>query len=613
MKAPFAGYRIFYVFPLILPGLAFVRPVLAQDTLFIDSAVEAGLQGSANELQYGLAWGDFDNDGDVDLFIAARPANQLFRNNGDGTFTDIAANAGVEDAEMAAFGAAWGDFDGDGWLDLFVCNMGAVEDGHEAEDRLFRNNGDGTFTNVADEAGVSGHGEPGDHEHGEEETPYGGSVSAAWADCDLDGDLDLLVSNRNRGAVLYENQGDGTFHNATHEAGLELALHDPHEDDGHVETAALPAQVEEEPHEEEAVIGVDHAAWGDYNNDGYPDLFLSVPVVEEHDHAHEDDRAHDSETSSVPAQDDGHDHGEEEHTVTENRLFRNNGDGTFTETTDEAGVGDPNEAVTHSGAWGDFNRDGWLDLLVANLGSENEGTAAPQRLYRNNGDGTFTEVAAEAGIADEIYIISSAMADFNNDGWLDIAMLNHPSHADFAAGEFYEVPHPLFRSNGDGTFANINPDAVEALLETGVADINHLTGMAWADYDMDGDLDCVLSENHGDGPLLLYENHLAAAGNQWLQATLEQPGMNRFAVGARVTAAHGGGEQVQYAGQGGHAFASQNSHVVHFGLGDDEAAEVAVIWNDGTRETFGTLSAGSRHHLVRGQGTVTAVRDWMIR
>lgn len=554
-------------------------------TLFEDVASLAGLQGDSNLLQYGMAWGDYDNDGDDDLFVANDPANQLFRNNGDGTFGEVAGAAGIQDETLVAGGGVWGDYDGDGRLDLFVFNTSAEQAEAVIENRLFHNNGDGTFTNVAALAGVNGLEEPSHEEGEEEEEDNKASVGAVWADYDNDGDLDLMVCDRYRGPLLYGNHGDGTFLLVTEMAGLVLSEHNHEEGDEH------------EHHE---AVGVEHAAWGDYDNDGDLDLYLSVAVAEVHEHEHE------TASLSQPHQE------EEEVAETENRFFENNGDGTFSEKTDELGLGDVNTSMTHASLWGDYNNDGFLDLFVLNLGSFNLETAFPSRLFSNNGNKTFSEIGSAAGFDGEYYPLGGTWVDIDNDGFLDLSLINHPSHDDFAAGEFYRYPHPLFVSNGDGTFTNVNAEPADALLVTGITDINHAMGLAWSDYDNDGDLDFVLSENHGDGPLRLYQ-HIQDSGNHRMQIQLRRSDMNRFGIGARVVVTSSQGTQTRQMGVGNDSFASQSSLSLHFGLGADTEAGAVVYWPDGRWENFGALSAGRRHVLTAGSGLTTPVVNWELQ
>jgi len=554
------------------------QPVFAQDTLFQDIAPEAGIQGDFFDLQSGVAWGDLNNDGYDDLFVARDPENQLFLNNGDSTFLDISESAGIVDEEMVAFGAAWGDFDGDGDLDLFVANLGAEEEGIPSPNRLYRNNGDLTFTEVAEQVGISGL----------EDGVISGSVSASWADYDNDNDLDLLVSNRFDGPLLYQNQGDGSFEMVSETAGLIIDLE--------VDESQQPQTGEEEGHEEEIIIGIDHASWGDFDNDGDLDVYFSVSVIDDEDeHGHEEGEEEGEEGEE----------GEEPIVETQNAFFRNNADGTFTDITNEAGVGDPNFAITHSSLWGDFNNDGFLDLFVLNRGSENLGTLAPSRLYRNNQDGTFTDVADDSGLGLGKFDFAAGWIDMNNDGFLDLNVILHPTHADFDSGEFYEKPQPIFVNNGDGTFSNINEETTQALFETGVTDITHLVGLAWSDFDNDGNLDFAITENEADGPLRLYQNNDMSQNNNWIKIELEQDNMNSYGIGSRVVVSSADLTQTRQFGVGDSGFASQSSIDSHFGLGAFLGpVEARVFWPGGIEEVFVELEVNQIHTLTRGQGQV---------
>ncbi|MDP8245355.1 MAG: CRTAC1 family protein [Candidatus Hinthialibacter antarcticus] len=566
--------------------------VFAQDALFENIANAAGIQQAVNGRNFGAAWGDFDNDGDADLFVATVPNNDLYRNDG-GVFTNIAASAGVQDGDMEAIGAAWGDYDGDGDLDLYVCNIEPIT-GDLPINRLYKNNGDGTFTDVAHEAGVEGYPEEHDHEDEaaslptqvEEEYEEGAFTSASWIDYDLDGWLDLMVSSRTYGPVLYKNLGDGSFEYVSEEAGL-LAEHD-HE----IETDT--AQEDEHDHD---YYSIEHAAWGDYDNDGDLDVYFSIAVAHAHDH--------ESEAASFPQQD------EHEGDQTENRFFVNNGDGTFTEMTDEVGLGAPNAASSNSAVWGDYDNDGDVDLFVCNIGSINEDTAIPQHLYQNNGDGTFTDVFPQSGMTEQFYLFNASWVDLNNDGWLDLLAINHPDHDDYPAGQLYPFPHPIFMNNGDGTFTNINETADQALLDTGVDDINHLIAVSCGDLDNDGDLEFLFTENHGEGPTLLYENN-AVGDNHWLNIQLQGNGANGFAFGARVKATVGGVTQIRQCGFGDTGFGSQSSSVIHFGLGAEISAEVQVTWLDGSSESFGEMNADQFITVIQSEGEQTVVKSWYL-
>ena len=305
------------------------------DPLFLEVGASAGVDDAGTG--EGAAWGDYDGDGDQDLYVVNYgSANKLYRNNGNGTFTEVGVSAGVADTGNGN-GAAWGDYDNDGDLDLYLTNNGT--------NRLYRNNGNGTFTEVGAAAGVANVG-------------YG--IGTAWGDYDNDGDLDLYVVNYGSANLLYRNNGNGTFT----EVGVAASVNN---------------------------AGTGYAAaWGDYDNDGDLDLYLA-------------------------------------NNGTANRLYRNNGNGTFTEVGAAAGVADAGSGF--GVAWGDYDNDGRLDLYLTNFGQ-------PNRLYRNNGNGTFTEVGAAAGVDDGGNGVGTAWGDYDGDGDLDLYMVNQGTNR-------------LYRNNGN--------------------------------------------------------------------------------------------------------------------------------------------------------------------
>ncbi|NQT14340.1 MAG: VCBS repeat-containing protein, partial [Planctomycetes bacterium] len=326
---------------------------------FRDATKEAGVGGLGISGQYfrlksdplaGAAWGDYDGDGDQDLWVAialyGSTADQLYRNNGDGTFTDVAEEAGVAfageqydpayldaiggaDQRDAARGVLWGDYDGDGDLDLYRVNSGSLSTDFAVPNNLYRNNGDGTFFDVAPDARVF-------------DARFG--MGGAWGDYDGDGDLDLAVANFARfnedgtfseADALYRNNGDGTFSDVAPPAGLGQPPPTPKDE----WTTGMPRCAESwQPF------------WFDYDGDGALDYFVSCEVGS-------------------------------------NLLYRNNGDGTFADVTEEAGLWG---STGHGIDAGDYDGDGDLDLFVTGTGTN--------RLWRNEGNGTFTDVTSAAGV-----------------------------------------------------------------------------------------------------------------------------------------------------------------------------------------------------------------------
>ena len=343
--------------------------VNGSDTPFTDVAVAAGVNDGGDS--QGVAWGDYDSDGDQDLYVANNGNIRLYRNDGQGRFTEATVRAGMEDGGNGT-GVAWGDYDNDGYLDLFAANNG--------ENWLFRSNGDSTFTNVMRSARVN---------------DRGTQTGAAWGDFDSDGDLDLYVASNDRPNRLYRNNRDGTFTNVADSA--EVA------DTGNTQ-------------------GV---SWGDYDNDGDLDLY-TVKVFQPNRLYRNNGRGAFTDVGTLAGVSDGafgrgaawgdydNDGDLDLYVVNSgpNRLYWNNGNGTFTNVGDSAGVADIGDG--YGCAWGDFDNDGDLDLYVVNSGS-------PHRLYRNDGNGKFTDIAASSGVTERGpggFI--AAWGDYDNDGDLDM-------------------------------------------------------------------------------------------------------------------------------------------------------------------------------------------------
>jgi hypothetical protein len=346
------------------------------DGTFTDVAKQARVndQGEAR----GIAWGDYDNDGYQDLYLTKYygQANRLFHNNGNGTFSEVAQAAGVEDLGENGRDAAWGDYDQDGYLDLLVAN-GAQNSPIVPEPdktyapkpyRLYHNNQDGTFTDVTTNSGV---------------LVDGDWSTALWVDFDNDGKLDFLVAtvdNTRYANYLWHNNGNGTFTNIAAQVGVADSGSDG---DGR------------------------GLAFGDFDNDGDLDIFLPK--------------------YGGPS-----------------RLFRNNGNGTVTDVAVQAGVdaiGNPRGA-----SWVDVDNDGYQDLFVA------EGEGYNSRLYHNNGNGTFTDVAAAAGVQKDAATAMSAWADYDQDGDLDFFTWSGSSQAGHTLHLFRNNLNPL-RCN----YLNVRP------------------------------------------------------------------------------------------------------------------------------------------------------------
>jgi enediyne biosynthesis protein E4 len=508
-------------------------PTASLAPLFTDVTVDAGIQFThvaglsdskhlPETMGSGAAFFDADGDGDMDLYIvnsgglddspqADRGGNALYRNDGDGTFTDITAAAGVGDTGYG-MGVSAADYDGDGSTDLYVTNYGP--------NVLFRSNGDGTFGRATD-AGVAG---------------AEWSVSSAFADVDADGDLDLYVVNyvtydlamepcldpdtglleychprfyQAESDVLYRNEGDGTFVDVSREAGIGNAI-------------------------EGKGLGV---AACDYDNDGWVDIYVA-------------------------------------NDTTRNFLYRNQGDGTFLDVALAAGVGYNSAGLPEGGMgvdFGDYNGDGSMDLFVTNSSAETN------TLYRNNGDGSFTDVTALAGLAEDslaMLAFGTAFVDIDNDMDLDIFVANgglQPNVAELSSGvATYAQRDQLYTNDGSGRYTAHPGPATGAFVGRGAA---------FADYDDDGDVDVYVANSAQRGRLL--RNDAPAAGG-WLRVELIGQGANTAGIGARVVVDVGGRLQVREA-RSGSSYASSSDPRLLFGLGAATRVDrVAVRWPDGS-------------------------------
>jgi hypothetical protein len=473
----------------------------------------------------GCAFLDYDRDGWLDVYLVnagdfrARGApNALYRNQRDGTFRDVTDEAGVGDTGYG-IGVVVGDYNGDGWEDIYICNYG--------RNTLYRNDGDGTFTDVTDEAGVA---EP------------RWSSSAAFLDLDRDGDLDLYVANyvhytptrdgcAFRGIrvycgpetfdpetdTLYRNNGDGTFTDVSQAAGIAA----------HARGLGVIA--------------------GDYDDDGDPDIVVA-------------------------------------NDMNPNLLYRNRSDGTFEEVGFLAGIALSEEATMGNGMGvdlADYDNDGALDLIVTNFQDQ------VNTLYRNDGDGLFTDVSFRSGTGvPSIPLLAwgCGLVDLDNDGWRDLFVVNghiHDNVEQFSDVGTYAQAKLVFRQERPGVFEDVSGRSGLDVARRWVG-----RGAAFGDYDNDGDLDVLV--NNLNGRPSLYRN-MGGNRNGWVRVVLEPPAA---AVGARVHLdPANGGPQVAEIHAGG-SFASSNDTRALFGLGGAADADVRVVWPDGASSGPVRASAG---------------------
>jgi enediyne biosynthesis protein E4 len=530
---------------------------------FVDVAESAGLTkvmpyGEGTTATYlteimgaGCAFIDYDNDGWMDVFILGGrrlesippgASNRLYRNNRDGTFTDVTAQAGLVDAGWAV-GVCVGDYNNDGFEDLFLTYFG--------QNRLYRNNGNGTFTDVTVQAGLSS-----------KSTRFGSGCT--FVDYNRDGWLDLFVSNYadvdlatmpkpslerpncnyegvpvNCGPsglplpshLLYRNNGDGTFTDVSKVSGVG-ALHGSY--------------------------GLTAAAF-DVDDDGWPDIFVAC--------------------DSTPS-----------------LLLMNNHDGTFREEALMRGVAldDAGKEMAGMGVGiGDYDCDGRLDIVRTHYMNQ------PTGLYRSQGKGEFEDVTARAGLIRERRFVcwGVGLVDLDNDGNPDIFLVTGQVYPELeAVNPKYprRGPRILFRNRGDGTFLQIPEDSQPALNERHVS-----RGCAFGDFDNDGDLD-ILIMNQNEPPSLLRND--APRQNHWIKVRLHGTRSNRSAIGAKVTVRYGGKVQVQEV-MSQSSYVSANDPRLHFGLGAADSVDLEVRWPLGTIEVHKKVPADRLITLQEGSSS----------
>ena len=539
-----------YLFLLILPLLA-----QQNNVIYTEQTDTAGIKfthlNGMSEQKYlpetmgsGCLFFDYDNDGFLDIYLVnsgtscanineprtrLNEINRLYRNNGNDTFSDITLRVGMDKNSGFGMGCISADYDNDGDQDVYLTNFGM--------NQLYRNNGDGTFTDVTKQAGVAN---------------AKWSVSASFGDYNLDGFLDLYVANyldynietahpctlegvhiycgphEYPGApdTLHRNNGDGTFTDVTARSGV-------------VNSGKG--------------MGV---LFTDYNNDGYPDIFVTNDAVEDY-------------------------------------LYRNNRDGTFTDVALAAGIAYNSEgrATASMGiANGDYDNDGGLDLFVTNFSLE------VNSLFHNDGDGFYTMTTFEVGLAEPSFSrlgFGTQFLDVDNNGTLDLLVANGhvwDNVTQITPSLSYRQTCQLFLNNGEGKYQNITSSAGTFFNSPVVA-----RGTASGDYDNDGDIDILIS-CCGGTPILLRND--SKTENRWLKIKLTGTTGNRNGIGTKVYLKTNKTTYLSEVTSGG-SYASGNDYTLHFGLGSTETVDsIEIHWLGGNVQHLENVSTNRLIQIV---------------
>jgi hypothetical protein len=504
-----------------------------------------GMAVIREEFGPGVCVADFDGDGFQDIyFVNGRDLynrgivvrNALYRNNGDGTFADMTDKAGVPGTGFG-LGCVWGDYDNDGFPDLYVTQFG--------KNVLYHNNGNGTFTDVTEKAGVAAV-ESGTQFH----------AGATFFDYDRDGRLDLYVGGyvtfgpnslkyckfaealtncppsvyHGSPDMLYHNNGDGTFTNVTSAAGIF------------------------QPEGKNLSVGA-----ADYDNDGWPDLFVANDGLNAY-------------------------------------LYHNEHNGTFNEIALLSGMaltGRGNIMAAMCISLGDYDNDGWLDLYISDFQKNSD------HIWHNDGKGVFEEVSDQAGITaptHDVLSFGGGFFDYDNDGWLDLFIANghvYPEVEQVSPEIHYKQINSLFHNQGDGKFVETTK-----LAGNGFQTPYAARGVAFADFDNDGFMDLVVG-NNDDPPLLLHND--GGTGNHFLNFKLVGTKSNRDGMGARIRVQAGGISQIREIAGGG-SYLSQSDLRANFGLAKAVVAEtVEIKWPSGQQQVFHNVEADKFYLVEEGR------------
>jgi len=503
----------------------------------------------------GVAFIDYDNDGWPDIFLVngmdwpshvqKHSTPKLYHSNHDGTFTDVTHKAGL-DVEMFGMGVAVGDYDNDGHDDLFVTAYG--------QSHLFHNNGDGTFTDVTQKAGLLG--------------PKEFSTSAAWVDYDKDGHLDLVVGN---------------YVQWTPETDLYCTL------DGKSKSYCTP----------ESYKGTSVRLWHNRGNGAFEDVTQKAGLGEPT-----------SKTLGVAVLDFDNDSWPDllfSNDTQPNKLYRNNGNGTFTEKAVVAGIAFSEDGVARAGMGvdaADYDHSGFPSLLITNFSNQ------MLSLYHNEGKGLFVDEAprSEIGRASLLTLgFGCFFFDYDLDGWPDVLVANGHIDVDIQrvqANVKYAMPPHLFRNVGKGKFEEVTKSVGQAFASPRVG-----RGAAYADINNDGRLDLLLSTN--GGPVYLFRNEAqgAAASNKSLRIKLIGTKSNRDGIGATVKLTAGGETQTQML-RSGSSYLSASELVLTFGLARNEKVDtIEIRWPSSQIDRLSNAAAGQTLTVTEGKG-ITASRAY---